>query len=486
MLEWVRESPASFFDYVSVGALLRLALLLVGVAGIYRYRRSRLFAEFTPGPRLILCTLGTFNLLALYAGQAESRPATNFDTPALVQMWRGLMPSVAAVSLQDRQQELDKLAFHCEPHALQSGKNANPGKRNFILFIMETLPYDVFARGHGTEFATFDEMGRSGYTALQHYSTYPFTSYARFSIFTGLYPSYRLEKTLPLGGPHPYQSFFSSLVGDGYDFKVFDPVKARYEVDDWVVKQMAGEVLDAEGGDSVQQKDELVLHKLIDNISLAAANKMPFAYAYLPQLTHGPWLPPGASKEQLYSEGLDRLKQLDKSLAAIVAALKQKGLYRETVIVVTADHGLRTRKEAGFLKTTVLNDVSYHVPMIVHDPLMNRAVTINTVTSHLDISPTLQCLYREGAPAIQTQGKVMTMTAPGKQTLFFGGAWYNGSDGMWDGKGFYSFNRQLDMVWKSERFDFDEARPLQASPLSKSVTKVFEHQGSIQEALLSH
>ena len=34
------------------------------------------------------------------------------------------------------------------------------------------------------------------------------------------------------------------------------------------------------GGDSVPQKDELVLDKLIDNISVAAANKKPFAYAY--------------------------------------------------------------------------------------------------------------------------------------------------------------------------------------------------------------
>jgi len=484
MLDWVRERPSSILEYVTPAAFAKLAVLLTGVIVIYRCRNTRLFSAFKPGPFLLLCAVGVFDVVALYARLVSPVPSTSYNTPVLVQMGAVLIPEAHAAAAQDDIGASGKLGFTCAAdaaHAVQPGKPAN---RNFIFFIMETVPYEIFSQATGKGFGTFDDLQRSGYTAANHYSTYPFTSYARFSIFTGLYPSYRLEKTLAGGTQSPYDSFFSALARDGYDFRVFDPVTVRYEMDDRLIKQMGGKVLSADSGGSVAEKDDLVLDKLIASIGESAESGKPFAYAYLPQLTHGPWLPDGASKAQLYSEGLDRIRQLDKSLAAIVALLKYRNLYENTVIVVTADHGLRTRKEAGFLKTTVLNDVSYHVPLIVHDPAMQRSVAIESISSHLDISPTLHCLYRPGAPAIKTQGKLMTEVGNVPRTLFFGGAWYNGSDGMWDGKGFFSYNRQLAMMWHSDTFDFDESRPLQASVSFDSLVDVFDQHGRTQETLL--
>lgn len=484
MFDWVRERPSSVLEYVSVGAFVRLAVVMVGVGLLYVTRRARLFALFTPGPLLILLFAGTLTVLALYTHRLPSLPVTNYDTAVLVQMGRTLLPVANSAQSGGHTFAPASMELQCDKPAASTAKPVPPVARNFIFFIMETVPDDVFSQAKGPDFRTFEDMQRSGYTAPRHYSTYPFTSYARFSIFTGLYPSYRLERTLPIGTEHPYRSFFSSLVSQGYDFKVFDPVTVRYEVDDWLIKQLGGTVQSVAGGKQLAEKDELVLDELIANVSQAAESKTPFAYAYLPQVSHGPWLPAGASKAALYAEGLNRLRQLDKSLAAIVAVLKHRGVYENTVLVVTADHGLRTRKEAGFLKTAVLNDQSYHVPMIVHDPMMRRAVTLDTVTSHLDISPTMQCLYLDGAPPITTQGRVMTAGGGAARTLFFGGAWYNGSDGLWDGKHFYSYNRQLNMLWESTRFDFDEARPLHASQQSDALIEQFDRQGSAQEALL--
>jgi arylsulfatase A-like enzyme len=235
---------------------------------------------------------------------------------------------------------------------------------------------------------------------------------------------------------------------------------------------------------SFKEKDARVLGKLLEQIGDAGKSGKPFVYAFLPQISHGPWLAPEASKEALFREGRERLGQLDASLAAIVDALKRNGLYENTVIVVTADHGLRTRKEAAFLKTTVLNEVSYHVPMLIHDPRMKQRVEITDLTSHLDISPTLHCLYGVRAAQIDTQGRAMTPVPSRPRMLYFGGAWYNGSDGLWDGHAFYSYNHQLNMLWKSGRFEFDESFPMRDERVVGQVAGLMQRQGSLQEALL--
>jgi hypothetical protein len=485
MLTWVQERPATVFEYVSPSALSKLGLVLALICALYRFRKSALFSTFTPAPVLLFAAACIANLLSAYAWQADTLPHTRFHASAAIQMGGALLAEDAlTVSPDALKGAAAQLAYSCAKPDAGRAAAATPDRRNFLLFVMETVPYELFAGSQAADTATFDALAKSGYRAANHYSTYPFTSYARFSIFTGLYPSYRLEKTLPLGAQHPYRSFFSALAGDGYDFKVFDPVTKRYEVDDWLVHQLRGEVVSADIDGSFKEKDARVLGKLVEQLGDVGRSGKPFVYAFLPQVSHGPWLAPEASKEALFTEGRERLRQLDASLAAIVDALKRNGLYENTVIVVTADHGLRTRKEAGFLKTTVLNEVSYHVPMLIHDPRMKQGVEITDLTSHLDISPTLHCLYGARAAQIDTQGRAMRPGPSRPRMLYFGGAWYNGSDGLWDGHAFYSYNHQLDMLWKGGRFEFDESFPMRDERVVGQVAGLMQRQGSLQEALL--
>lgn len=486
MFTWVQERPDTIFEYVSMSALAKLAVIVATICLVYRFRKASLFSSFTPAPSLLFALGCIANVMSAYAWEADAIPNTPFHAAAVVRMSEALLADDRlTMSQRDLERSSEQLAYTCEQPARDRTGARAAAKRNFLLFIVETVPYELFVSGSAADTSAFDELGKSGYRAKNHFSTYPFTSYARFSIFTGLYPSYRLEKTLPIGSAHPYRSFFSALTADGYDFKVFDPVTKRYDIDDWLVHQLRGEVVSTDAGGSVSEKDSRVLGKMIEHIAEAGKDGKPFVYAYLPQITHGPWLAPTASKEALYKEGHDRLRQLNASLAAIVSALKQSGTYQDTVIVITADHGLRTRKEANFLKTEVLNEVSYHVPMLIHDPRMKKRVDIGGLTSHLDISPTLHCLYGSPEKPIDTQGREMTSSPAAPRTVYFGGAWYNGSDGMWDGHDFYSYNHQLNMLWKSERFEFDESRPVRDTPVLERMAGMLQRQGSSQEALLA-
>ena len=111
---------------------------------------------------------------------------------------------------------------------------------------------------------------------------------------------------------------------------------------------------------------------------------------------------------------------------------------------------------------------------------------IKNLTSHLDISPTINCLFRNHPTTIETQGRAITATAAASRNLYFGGAWYNGSDGYWDGRSFYSYNQQLDMLWASTRFDFGETSPMANQHMVQQVVGTLQSQESFQEALLSN
>ncbi|MEH6436775.1 sulfatase-like hydrolase/transferase [Massilia sp. DD77] len=480
MLTWVRERPDAFFDYVSPGALARLAVLFLIAAAAYRLRD---LPRLAIGRRLARPAAALCMLLSAGAGAgmaARTLPASNFHASAGIEMLRGLVsPRGAGVGEPALAQALQALHYRCDAPAQHAAR-----RRNFVFYVMETIPYELYASQQAASLPAFRELEKSAYVATQHYSTYPFTSYARFSLFTGLYPSFRLEKTLPLQAHFAYQSALGLLTEQGYDFKVFDPVTVRYPVDDWVVHQLGGEVVSAGQALSVAERDERIMTKAVDRIARSAQAGTPFVLAVLPQVSHGPWLPAGAAKEALYREGGARLRELDQGLARIVAALKQSGVYEDTVLVVTADHGLRTRNEAQFLSTEVLNSASYHVPMIIHDPALGKTHTVPHPTTHLDLSPTLHCLYGQRQQAIETQGVSMLSARAGSRTVHFDGAWYHGSEGLWDGERFYSYNRQLGLLWSSTRFDFSDAKPVADEALSRRFAERMQQREALQHALL--
>jgi hypothetical protein len=53
-----------------------------------------------------------------------------------------------------------------------------------------------------------------------------------------------------------------------------------------------------------------------------------------------------------------------------------------------------------------------------------------------------------------------------------------------DGHAFYSYNYQLNMLWKSGRIEFDESFPTRDERVVGQVAGLVQRQGSLQEALL--
>jgi arylsulfatase A-like enzyme len=95
------------------------------------------------------------------------------------------------------------------------------------------------------------------------------------------------------------------------------------------------------------------------------------------------------------AEGLAALyagevQHLDRKIGAFVERLKAQGLYNDTLIVLTADHGEEFGEHGGFWHGTTLYDEQIHIPLFVKLPGQRAAGTRVTWQSRaIDVAPTV-------------------------------------------------------------------------------------------------
>jgi len=84
---------------------------------------------------------------------------------------------------------------------------------------------------------------------------------------------------------------------------------------------------------------------------------------------------------------------VDRTLEEFFAALKKEGLYENSIFVLYGDHFALSEDYASYIEAftgepyTIVD--RFKVPLIIHIPGLGTAETIDTVGSHLDVTPTL-------------------------------------------------------------------------------------------------
>ncbi len=91
------------------------------------------------------------------------------------------------------------------------------------------------------------------------------------------------------------------------------------------------------------------------------------------------------------------IEHLDKYLGVLFDELKQRGMYDEALIVVTADHGEEFYDHEGWWHGFTLYDEVIHIPLIVKQPKGRQAGVVSAdLARHIDLGPTfLQCARLE-------------------------------------------------------------------------------------------
>ncbi|MFH1708735.1 MAG: sulfatase-like hydrolase/transferase [Planctomycetota bacterium] len=87
---------------------------------------------------------------------------------------------------------------------------------------------------------------------------------------------------------------------------------------------------------------------------------------------------------------------LDTAMGRIVARLKERGLYDNTLIVFTSDHGCHFRTRNSEYKRSC-HESSIRIPMIVHGPGFTGGSVVHDLAGLIDLPPTL--LDSAGVPA---------------------------------------------------------------------------------------
>jgi arylsulfatase len=90
-----------------------------------------------------------------------------------------------------------------------------------------------------------------------------------------------------------------------------------------------------------------------------------------------------------YNYYLNTIRDSDRSIQQIVDVMNEMDLWRDTVILFTADHGEMGGAHGGLKgKGPMIYEENAHVPLIVAHPAAKAGATCAALTSHLDLVPT--------------------------------------------------------------------------------------------------
>jgi hypothetical protein len=119
------------------------------------------------------------------------------------------------------------------------------------------------------------------------------------------------------------------------------------------------------------------------------------AYLFLGPARAPPSCPPGAVAEQ------------DAQLGRLVAQLQSWGIWDETLLIVTSDHGTDCGQDAS------LRDAALHVPLVIHDPArFPEATIVDEGTDSVDLWPSIFAALGKPLPD-DAQGEPLERLAQG-------------------------------------------------------------------------
>jgi arylsulfatase len=122
-----------------------------------------------------------------------------------------------------------------------------------------------------------------------------------------------------------------------------------------------------------------------------------------------------ARAERIY-EGYVRFG--DAELGRFVRGLKQDGLWDDTLLIVTSDHGEAFDPDAPGHGLATLTEDTTHVPLLVHEPGQRTARRVDAPTSLLDITPTVLARVYRDVPGGLAGIPLLDREVPGDRTVF--------------------------------------------------------------------
>lgn len=466
-------------DYLPVTGLIKLIIAFVAILGITFYAHRVTRNDEGSAPRLRRnFPIGYLALAALLwvSRWAAPAPANAMTASILDTVGRSFLGIDAE---DDQTKSMLKLSVSQLVSQYRQMANAPISEKdsrffgkakgqNVIVLIWETGPQRYFALdGDLSDFPNLARLRAHSIVAKQDHTTYPYTNRAHCSIFTSLYPYARSG----------FQSFpnrrlpgvISSLKDDGYETDVYGHLWTGEN--DANMYQSIGfnkYVIPPGGLDSgnAPWREKIAIdHGALEMMErdIVAWNKSgkKFAVSFLPNVGHGPWpdMSDDNNAETIPERGRALMHLEDKWVGELLDVLDKNNMMSDTLIVVTADHGIRNKVDDPDFRSGMIDDYSFHVPLMIYSSAIPERVDIPWITSHVDIAPSVLDLlgvengrqWEEGAPIWQEDLK--------NRTTYFMASLYLGADGEAKDQDFYMVRYMSNAAYESSTLHFG-ARPL--------------------------
>lgn len=364
-----------------------------------------------------------------------------------------------------------------------------------LLFVFETGPArSVAADGDLEALPNMRRLREHSWVGARHHSTYPATNRALLSMLSSMYPS--TGGRLFRDGSRSIPGLMNSLKTAGYETGVYIPSFLSREQQFYLMLGMrqisiADSGLYRAGHDqqtwrSAERRDLVALRNLESEIAGFAARNQRFAAVYLPEIGHGPWVDvvSGGQEQDWVKRGRNVMILQDQWLGELIATLEKHKRLERTLIVITADHGVRTREEDPAFPAGRIDDYTFHVPLLIYAPGVRPSrADIPWVTSHIDISPSLLDLlgiragreYEEGSPVWDERLK--------DRAIFFDAKDYLGADGYYAGGKFWMWNSVIDVAYRADAMHFEDHDAIPAGdPARRKVGDFIKDNSALQYA----
>jgi phosphoglycerol transferase MdoB-like AlkP superfamily enzyme len=518
-LAWGWHEPGSGIQYLISRQTAFAALSLFGAAvvmvGAIRYRprpstkRSR--AGWKAAGELYLFAVTVLVLLS-YKSQIIAGPYhENSFVRSATSLWKenavetgefgGLdlraensltLPDFAGASTADLITRYQQLAQFVPPPPDPRYFGKEKGA-NVLFFILETTPEKYLSvDGDLKQFPNIAALRDRAFVGTRHYTTFPITRAAVFSMFSSWYPLDDAQGAFDSPGWDRAADFLPRLESAGYKTAVFSPLKAAGMPDEALFRGVGfseqfypSEAIATYEGTSDWRQTRIAadlgtLRMLESQIDQWSQHGDRFAAAFFPQIGHSPYpdSDTGNSAKDLERRGRNILATEDGWLGEVVNLLRKDGQLDNTVIVVVGDHGLRAITENPDLRRGTIDETAFHVPLLVYAPrALDHSERIDWLTSHVDIVPTvLDLLGQQGGRQSEQGAAIWNRTLADRTTYFFAKPMFGADGYSAGGRQFFMWHYFSDSVYEKSTPEFDSTDiiPRESAAATEATTNILD------------
>jgi arylsulfatase A-like enzyme len=356
-----------------------------------------------------------------------------------------------------------------------------------LVLALETTPQRFLdLSGDLTRFPNMARLRRRAWVAAQHHTTYPSTRRGLFSLLTSWYPSGLLIDFPQRYPRRTFPGFMQGLRRAGYATALYAPDAYTHFREGPMYEQLGVErffyteegtwdpFAQAPPWTEKARRDHIALEALKGDVARWHRQGQRFAALYTPQIGHGPLpdvkgdLPPadvvGRARAVLALE--------DEWLGEVLDQLDRDKRLEKTLIVLTGDHGVRTRVDDPGFRGGVVRDDSFHVPFLLYaPPARTSRQDVPWLTSHIDLSPSLLDLLGVADGRASEQGSPIWDERLRERTIYFWGQNYLGAHGYRSRQECAMWNYMNDAVYLSDRLSFDLGQALEPGSAAANAVK---------------